>query len=205
MTTRAVTVTGVGRILVAQDRVVLRVAAVHRAPALADALDGAESARALLVQVARGHVEQRAVASESLEVWPAHDETGRPDGFEARHALSVRCDDLAAAGALLGALATDVGDRLRIEGVSLATGDTTDAAVLAREAAFADARAKAEHLAGLADAALGEVLGVSDGSSAPASVGHAGDARLRSAKAEVALEPGSAEVSAAVVVTWALR
>lgn len=200
VTERSVTVTGLGTVGVPREVALVRVAAAHQAPALADALAGAESARVVLVDVARRHVAAEAVATESLDVWPAHDDTGRPVGYDARHALVVRCPDLSVAGALLTALAEEVGDRLRVEGVSLAAGDTREAERTARELAVADARAKATHLAGLADATLGEVLALSDGTAAPSS----GAAHRLAAKDSVGLQPGTAEVSVAVSVTWAL-
>ena len=71
----------------------------------------------------------------------------------------------------------------------------------AREAAFADARARAEHLAGLADATLGQVEAVAEGgSSAP--MPHGGLALM--AKADVGLQPGETTLSASVTVTWSL-
>lgn len=198
--TRTVSVTGVGTVSVPRDTAIVRVAAAHRAPALADALAGVESARAVLVDVARRYVDPAAVASESLDVWPAHDEAGQPVGFDARHALAVRCTDLVVAGELLTALAGGVGDRLRVEGVSLSAGDTGEAQRVGRELAVADARAKATHLAALADATLGEVLAISDGTAAPS---YGGSERM-AAKASVGLEPGAADVVVTVSVTWAL-
>ena len=200
--TRSVTVTGVGTVSVPRDTAIVRVAAVHRASALADALAGAESARALLVEVARRYVAVEAVASESLDLWPAHDDTGHPVGFDARHALTVRCTDLAVAGALLTALASEMGDRLRVDGVSLTAGATGEARQVARERAMADARATAEHLARLADADLGEVLAISDGTPGPSG---ARANRDGAAEMSVGFESGQADVAAAVSVTWALR
>lgn len=182
--TRSVTVTGVGAVSVPRDTAIVRVAAVHRASALADALAGAESARALLVEVARRYVAAEAVASESLDLWPVHDNTGHPVGFDARHALTVRCTDLAVAGALLTALASEVGDRLRVDGVSLTAGATGAAQQVARERA------------------LGEVLAISDGTPGPSGARANQDG---AAEMSVGFESGQADVAAAVSVTWALR
>ena len=146
---RTVTVTGHGSATAVPDTAVVRVAAVHRAAGMAEALSGAESARAAVVAAAAdGSADDLVVSSTDLSVWPAHDNEGRRAGFEARHALTITGGDLDAAGALLGRLAEEVGDRLQVESVSLSVGDPTAALGEAREAAFAEARARAEHLAG---------------------------------------------------------
>ena len=65
--------------------------------------------------------------------------------------------------------------------------DPSAALAQAREAAFADARAKAEHLAALADATLGQVEAVAEGGGA-GPVPPGGFAAM--AKADVGLQPG---------------
>lgn len=198
---RTLTVTGHGTSRVAPDTAVVRLAAVHRAPSLAEALAGAESAASSVSAVGRGHVEGARIASQDLNVWPAHDENGRQSGFEARHALAIACPDLAVAGQLLGALAAEVGDRLQIEGVSLVVADPSAALTLAREHAFADARSRAEHLAGLAGAALGEIQSVSEGGVGP---GPRSLAVGGSQKMDVSLEPGETTVTDSITVAWHL-
>jgi len=148
---------------------------VHRDTGLSEALSGAES---------------------------AHDHEGHPSGYEARHSLTIRCGDLAEAGALVTALAADVGHRLQVERVSLVVADTTDTARVARERAFADARSRGEHLAGLAGEALGDVQAISDGAGTSPPMPFAGD--LRAAKAEASFEPGETAVSASLTVVFEL-
>ncbi|WP_205474661.1 SIMPL domain-containing protein [Nocardioides sp. SYSU D00038] len=194
---RTVTVTGRGAARAVPDSAVVRLAATHRAVGLGDALAGAESTRAAIVSAAGGLT----VGSQDLSVWPARDDQGRPAGFEARHALVVSCPGLDRASELLTRLAAEVGDRLTVDGVQLEVSDTTTGRTAAREAAMADARARAEHLAGLAGATLGEVQRVVE--DAPAGPGPALH-ELAAAKTDVALEPGETTVTAAVTVTFAL-
>jgi len=192
---RTVTVTGHGSATAVPDTAVVRIAAVHRATGMAEALSGAESARAAVVDAAGELV----VSSTDLNVWPAHDNDGRRAGFEARHALTITGGDLEAAGELVGRLAEEVGDRLQVESVSLSVGDPTAALGEAREAAFTEARARAEHLAALADAALGEVQDVSEGAGPPVSRG-----TELAMKADVGFAPGQTTLTSTVTVTWAL-
>jgi uncharacterized protein YggE len=194
---RTVTVSGHGSATAVPDVAVVRVAAVHRAEGMAEALAGAESARAAVVAAAGDLV----VSSTDLSVWPAHDNEGRRAGFEARHALSITGGDLESAGALVGRLAEELGDRLQVESVSLSVGDPTAALREAREAAYADARARAEHLAALSDAVLGEVQEVTEGAGAPVA---RGGVDVFAMKADVGFTPGQTVLTSTVTVTWAL-
>lgn len=193
---RTLTVTGHGQATAVPDTAVVRLSALHRAGSLADALSGAESARAAIVAAAGSLV----VSTVNLSVWPAHGPDGAAAGFEARHTLTVAAGDVAAANDLLQRLAADVGDRLVVEGVDLTVADPTATLGRAREAAFADARAKAEHLAALADSALGAVQAVGEGGAGPSA-----PVQFALAKADVGLQPGETALAAALTVTFALE
>jgi uncharacterized protein YggE len=193
---RTITVTGHGSATTVPDTAVVRVAAVHRADGMAEALSGAESARAAVVAAAGDLV----VSSTDLSVWPAHDNEGQRSGFEARHALTITGGGLESAARLVGRLADEVGDRLQVESVSLSVGDPTAALGEAREAAYADARARAEHLAALSGGTLGEVQDVTEGAGAPISRG----SDTAAFKADIGFAPGQAVLTSTVTVTWAL-
>ncbi|HEX4471972.1 MAG TPA: SIMPL domain-containing protein [Nocardioides sp.] len=198
---RTVTVSGHGESLAVPDSAVVRVAAVHRAPGVADALAGADSAARQAVTTAREHTTPERIGSTAVQIWPTHDDQGVPSGFEATHSLTIRCADVDAAGALLTALAGSVAERLRIEGVSLEVADRSGAETAAREAAYADAVARGTHLAELAGSELGDPQDVVEGGVLT------GVPRRAKAVAmdHAALEPGEQSVTASVTVTFQLR
>ena len=203
LSARTLTTTGHGAVVVPRDTAVLSVAAVHRAQRLADALAGAESARAALVEVARAHVEPTAIATQGLAMWPHHDAEGRPAGHEARHSLTIVCGDLGRAGVLLQSLVDETGDRLVVDGVALTARPGPDHLAAAREAAYADAHDRAEHLARLAGATLGAVVSITEGAPGPGLP--RGLAKVvAAAGTEVALEGGVDEVAVSVTATWEL-
>ncbi|MFN8194969.1 MAG: SIMPL domain-containing protein [Nocardioidaceae bacterium] len=202
---RTVTVSGQGTVKVAPDTAVVRVAASHRAADVAAALDGVTSALDAMAAVAREHTDPERVSSTELSVWPAYDDQGRPSGFEARHGLAIVVPDLAVAGRLIAGLAGAVGNRLNVESVSLEVGDPAAARTAAREAAFADARDRAEHLAGLAGAVLGDVVAVAEGAGLPPGPLESGGARVMAAAAkDVSFQPGQRSLASGVTVTWTL-
>jgi uncharacterized protein YggE len=192
---RTLTVTGSGFAAAVPDTALVRLSAVHRARSFVEALDGAESARAEVVGAAGDLV----VSTVNLSVWPTN-EQGEQPGFEARHTLTIATGDLAVANELLTKLAHEVGSRLQVEGVDMTVRDPSAAIGSAREAAFADARAKAEHLAALAGATLGQVEALAEGGGPGPMPG--GLAAM--AKMDVGLQPGETKLSASLTVTWSL-
>ncbi|GEP37101.1 putative conserved lipoprotein LpqG [Nocardioides psychrotolerans] len=197
---RTITVVGHGSTRVVPDTAALRVGAAHQGTSLAEALAGASSAGEAVVAVARRHVDAANVSSRDLSVWPAHDHGGRPAGFQARHGYTILCPDLALAGKIVTELATEVGDRLQVDGVTLEVADTAAAEVGAREAAYADALARASHLAALAGVRLGEVRAVVEGGAAGPMTG--GPEAL--ARRDVSFEPGQSTLSQTLTVTWSV-
>jgi uncharacterized protein YggE len=192
---RTLTVTGTGSAAAVPDTALIRLSAVHRARTLAEAMTGAETAREAVVTAAGDLV----VSTVNLSVWP-HNAQGEIPGFEARHALTIATGDLATANELLSNLAYAVGGRLVVEGVELSVRDPSAAVAEAREAAFADARAKAELLAALAGATLAQVESVAEGgASGPVPGGVAAMAKL-----DVGLQPGQSAISSSLTITWSL-
>jgi uncharacterized protein YggE len=200
---RTVTVTGQGTAREVPDTVVVRVAATQRASGVAEALAGANSAADEIIEVGREHTDAARIASTNLNVWPAYDNQGQPHGYEARHSLSIACTDVQAAGRLLGELAGRVGDRLQVEGLSLEVGDPGRATAEARTAAYADAVARAGHLAELAGVELGQPQAIVEGGGVVQPLGEAGG-MARMSQADVSIAPGETTISALLTVSFEL-
>ena len=198
-----VTVTGTGTSKVAPDTAVVRVAAVARGAAVAEAYEAMSASAGSLVEVVARHTEERRIASTGITVWPVHDREGRREGYEARHAYAIGCADLAEAGAMLAELAREVGDELAIDSVGLEVTEDHGAGDKAREAAFQDARERAAALARMAGAGLGAVqtiVEVGAGQGGPGPMPKA--AMMRDSAG--GLEPGEASVTTSVTVVWEL-
>ncbi|HEX5916436.1 MAG TPA: SIMPL domain-containing protein [Nocardioides sp.] len=198
---QTVTVTGTGVVAVVPDSAVVRLAALARGSGVAEAYAAMTAAAATVVAVAHRHTEERRVASTGISVWPARDHEGREAGYEARHSYAIACADLAAAGALLGELADEVGDSLAVDGVALEVTEDHGAGDRAREAAFHDARERAAQLARIAGAGLGAVRTIVEGD---ARGGPSPMPRMARAPASGGLEPGETTVSTTVTVVWEL-
>lgn len=197
-----VTVTGTGTSKVAPDTAVVRLAAVARGAAVAEAYEAMSDSAASVVEIAGRHTEERRVASTGITVWPWHDQTGTRQGFEARHAFAIGCADLAEAGAMLGELARRVGDGLAIDSVGLEVTEDHGAGGVAREAAFHDARERAAALARMAGAGLGSVQTIVENDADQGGPGPM--PRMAVMRDSGGLEPGEASVTTSVTVVWEL-
>jgi len=196
---RTLTTRGSGEASGTPDAMRISLAVVVRGRAVSDALAGTASGVAAVGELARSFTTEDRITSTGLNVWPAFDNDGRQSGYECRHSLSLYCLDLEKAGDLV----TAVGElgRVLIEGVQPTIAEPGPLAVTARERAWADAKEKAEELATLAGAALGEVITVVE--DAGSAVPYPREAAM-AAKLDTRFEAGSLAVGATLTVTWAL-
>ncbi|MCD4534726.1 SIMPL domain-containing protein [Nocardioides sp. cx-169] len=79
-----------------------------------------------------------------------------------------------------------------------------DALAGAARAAYADARARAEHLAGLAGVTLGDVQAIVEGAAAGLSAQRGEVGAAYSSTLDLTLEPGRSSLAQALTVAWAV-
>lgn len=204
---RDITVSGRGEASGPYDRATLRLAATARAATPADATARAAYAMSRVREsvLARG-VPDSALATGAVSLSPVHDPWPTVTGYDATLELTVVTDDVDGVGTLVVGAVEAGGDSSRIDGVSFSHRDRAELERLARERAYADARAKAEHFAGLAGQALGEVRHVVEGGLAVPVAGRQ-KLSLRAADAYdggIPVDAGEGAVVAGVSITWAL-
>jgi uncharacterized protein YggE len=202
---RTVTVVGNGRASVSPDVVRLELRVGHDAPDVAAALAGASAGMRAVGTVVR----EQGVADADLRTLDAGvsqrwDSTGTAVGFTAHQRLGVTVRDLDAVGRILESAAAAAGNALLVDQVRLDASDRSAGLTAAREAAFADARAKAEQYAALSDAALGAVLAVAEHGAERAAGRELMMMAMAPDAAGMPVEGGDLELGAAVTVTWEL-
>ena len=201
---KGITVIGSGSAAAAVDRVAifLGVEVVRAEPGDAFALASATATR-LLAILADDGVDARSVRTSDLTLGPRVeylDGRQQVQGYQAGQRLTVTLDGLNGIERLLGDVASLAGEGVRIDGVSLTAGHPEEALSLARQAAFEDAKVKAEQFAALAGRSLGRVQWIderatNDGGPRPMM------ARMGMAEA-MPVATGDAEISASVTVKW---
>jgi uncharacterized protein len=124
-----------------------------------------------------------------------------PQRFVARLGLSATVREVSSAGSIVQNAFDEAGETARLSGLFFEHSDPSGLLSAARDAAFADALAKAQQFADLAGRELGGVVSVDD----TAGGGPIPLPRMRMAAmplAEFNVEGGQQEVSATVVVHW---
>lgn len=159
-----VEVTGAGSASAVPDVVRLEVAVRCDAGDVSAALADANARAAAVGQAARDHgVEAADLQTTGSGVNPRYDRDGTAVvGYTAYHSLRALVRDPGRVADLVQSFAGVAGNALTIERISLDIADPAPLLVAAREAAFADAQAKAEQYAGLAGRTLGKVERLAD-------------------------------------------
>lgn len=166
-----------------------------------------QQTQALITALRAANVAAADIQTQAVQLYPVFDDRvaqtvtqTQQTSYRAVNIVQVRVRSLDSLSTLLD-VAVGAGTNI-IDQVSLQVSDPTAALTAARQQAFADARAKAQQLAALAGAQLGEVITISEGSSFPSPVGLGGGAIE---KAAVPIEPGTQSIQVDLQVTWRLR
>ncbi|MGX9295266.1 SIMPL domain-containing protein [Tsukamurella paurometabola] len=206
---RTIRLTGSGTATATPDVVIARIGVEFRAGDVATAFSGAgEAARAVVAAahaagVSSGDVATSDVGLQAVETGPWEDR--RLEGYAASESLTVTVRSVGDAAAVLQAAATAAGDAARIQSVTFALSDGAGPAAAAREAAFTDARTRAEQYAALSGDALGAVLAITDDPApGPRAEVHFAAKSMAAAPAGPAMEAGERAVTARVTVEWEL-
>lgn len=200
---QGVIVTGLGKTSGTPD--VLRVSLgveVHRAD-VATALREANSLqRRIHDAFRRGGVAEKDLQTSEVSLNSSTDSKGRPDGYTMSEQLTAKLRNLSRAGQTITSAVSAGGDAARLQGVSFDLEDNAGLLQKARDAAFADAKRKAQRYAELAGRSLGPVETISEqDSQSPPMPLSAAPARSDA----LPISAGEAGVDVSVTVRWSLR
>ncbi|MFP4395931.1 MAG: SIMPL domain-containing protein [Anaerolineales bacterium] len=208
---RTISVSGSGVISAAPDQVTLRLGVETTAETASEALSQNNDQMTDVINSLRdAGIPAEQIRTQTVRLNPRYEtpprEPGQAEerelvGYTARNIVVARTEDLDAIGQLLDT-AVRAGAN-RIDGLRFEVDDSQDLLNQARDAAWEDAEEKAQQLASLAGAELGDVLSIDESTRTPRPV------TLESAEMEraagVPVEPGSEEVQVNLQVTWSLR
>src|SRR5262245_48690379 len=160
---RFIEVTGMGTATTTPDVLRAHLAAESGAATVAQAFNDASNAMQAMLSVLREHgAGDDDLRSTDIGIYSNRDAGRSGRGFHASMGVEARLSDIDSAGTALSAAVEAGGDASRVHGISLESSTSAEALSEAREAAWADARAKAEQYAALAGRSLGGVLSVSE-------------------------------------------
>lgn len=200
-----ITVTGVGTVNGTPDTLTLSLTVTQTRADVSVAL----SAASATMNAVTGALNARGVASADLktsgvQVQPNYTSSGGIDGYTATESLTGALRNLKTAGSAISAAAAAGGNATRIDGVSLDIQHDSALMTQARNAAYADAKAKAQQYADSAGEALGKPTQVTETVSQPTRVDYGAYSSAQgSASTAVPINPGTAQVSVTVTVVFA--
>jgi uncharacterized protein YggE len=202
--TAGIRVLGVGELTATPDRMTIELAISPRASSVNEAASVAADKTTSLLEVLGGlGVDPADIRTSRYSINPEYDHRDggqRLLGFRVTNSLQVTVRDLDEAGALIDAAVNTGGDDLTVNNISYSIEDETELRHQAREKAWANALAQAEHLATLSGRRLGPVSAIVTGGSAePGPV-----ARMAGFAESTPIAPGSSIVRVTLDVRFAL-
>ena len=205
-TTNGIVVDGLGRTSGTPDvlRVTLGVS-VHRSD-VSTALEAANSRQSKV----RAALRKDGVAAKDLQTSDVsidrdYDRRGRPDGYRVTETLTAKLRDVGKAGRAITDAVRAGGNEAVLQGVTFSLEDNKALLEQARDAAYADARAKAEQYAHLSGRSLGEVQLVAETSTPITPVRYPSFDRAAALAKAMPIDAGTQDVTVTVTVRWALR
>lgn len=205
---RTVSVTGTGEAQAPPDEA--RINAGVQAVAdtvVAASRQNEEKVRKIMDALSEQGIDESDIGTTDYSIWAQQDYQdgqSRITGYQVSNVVVVTIKDIAKVGDVLAAV-TNAGANT-VHGVQFSVSDTEALETQARERAMADARRRAESLAGLAGVALGEVvtLSTSAGPGYGPMMMEAAAMRMSDSAPTPTITPGQQSVSVQVQVTYAI-
>jgi uncharacterized protein YggE len=201
-----IVVIGTGEVKVEPDMASVLIGVETTAPTTQQALaQNSSQAQAIIDQIRQLGIEARDIQTTGINIYPVYDEKGREiTGYTVNNTVQVTIRNLAQAGNLIDSV-VQVGAN-RIYGISFGVSDPESVLSQAREAAIANARARAEQMARASGTSLGRVLFITENLGAsPIPISMMAEARAAVGNAAPPIQPGQQTYSASVQVTFELR
>lgn len=208
---RMVSVSGLGQVSARPDQAIVRLGVQNEAETASEALtENSQRMQALLDALGEAGALDQDIQTQTLQLFPRYEPPpeGSPEatpelaGYTAANVVEVRLRDLDGLGELLDAAVAAGGNT--IESIRFEVSDPSDLLDQARAAAMEDARHKADQLAALANAEMGDVLSINESTRTPPPVFEERFAPVERGAA-VPIQPGAQIVEVEVQVVWFLE
>jgi len=203
-----VSVQGTGTVQGVPDRMTATFGVHATRGSVQDALDAvAHDAQRVVSALRHSGVDDADMRTTDLELDPRYTNNGRRDGYDASETVTATFHDLSTAGRHIAATVASAGNAATVNGLSFDLSSDTKLLALARSAAFADAKARAQQYAELSGRSLGSVRHVSESIVSPSDQPqlYKGAALAAGgAAAPVPIQAGQQPVTVMVTVVWQL-
>jgi len=207
---QGISVSGEGRVSVAPDMALLDIGVSAKEDTVAAANSAAQAAMdRLLSSLKSDGIVEKDIQTSQFSINPEYDyQFSEPKltGYRVTHMLQVKVRDIDQAGKVIDDGVEAAGDLVRVNSIGLTVEDPSALASQARELAMADAKAKAQELARLADVELGKPISISESSYTPSPPVYYAADRLAAAPAaeQTSISGGELEVVVSVQIIYGI-
>ena len=206
-------VTGEGKVSAVPDVANLSLGVEAQADTVADAQrQAAEAMTAVMEELDKSGVAEKDIKTQYFSIYPVSrwDRDTEEEiliGYRVTNTVTAKIKKVDEAGIIIDAVTKAGGDYIRINGISFTIDDPTVYYDEAREKAMADAKAKAEQLADLADVNLGKLIYVNEsGGYIPVTREYIALEKAVPAPAlDTPISPGETEISLTVQVVFSIK
>jgi len=203
-------VSGKGEVTVTPDIATLRLGIEVQAVSVAIAQSQAAVAMNDVMEaltdngVAEKDIQTQYFSIRQVTKWDRDKEEEIVVGYRVTNKVNAKIREIDKAGTVIDAVAAVGGDFTRIDSIDFSVDDPSAYYEEARAKAMADAKAKAEQLAELADAELGKATYISESSQAPPPIYRQDVYEEAMPAATTPISPGEMEITLTVQVAYAL-
>jgi uncharacterized protein YggE len=200
-------VTGVGKVAVTPDIAVLVLGVEVQKDTVAEAQQQAATAMDAVMNVLDGYsIEARDIQTQQFSIQPVYSyDNGQQIllGYRVTNIVTVKIRNMNNAGGIIDAAVAAGGDYARVNSISFTVDEPEAYYDDARQAAMADAKAKAEDLAHLGGVGLGKPTYINEYSSVSSPVVYRDEGAA--GVPETAISPGETEIQLTIQVVYSIK
>jgi uncharacterized protein YggE len=204
-----ISVSGTGEVTGTPDVLIVDLGVQVLRPTVGEATgDAAQLAQAVIDALLAEGVTEKENQTTNYSIWPEYDyrnDSQTLRGYRVSNTVSAKIRDLGKAGDVIDAATAAGGNDAIVNNIRFDLEADGPLITAAREAAWNDAKAKAEQLAALAEVELGKAVSISETSSpTPPPIAYAAAPAEAGADFATPIQPGEASVSVVVTVQFAI-
>jgi uncharacterized protein YggE len=203
-----ITVSGEGRVSGAPDTLTLTIGISLQRDTVSQATDDAARLATGLIDALKAEgIDEADIQTANYSIYPVYDynnDSRRLLGYQVSNDVRVKIRELDRAGEIIDAATAQGGNEVVVQGLSFSLEGNELLVIAAREAAWNDARGKAEQLARLAGVTLGTPTAISESFATPPPIERFAYATDAAGGASTPIQAGELDVSVTVQVTFGL-
>ena len=208
--TNTIAVSGTGLVTGTPDTLIIDLGVQVLRPSVDEAAgEAARLAQAVIDALKAQGVDEKDIQTTNYSIYPEYDYRNDAQtlrGYRVSNTVSVKVRNLDSAGAVIDAATAAGGDDTIVNNIRFDLEADGALITAAREAAWNDARAKAEQLAELAEVRLGKAVTISENSSAsPPPIVYAEERAGVAFDAATPIQAGESQVSVVITVQFAIE